>query len=290
MPHASWKGFLRLSLVSVPVQAFNAETPDRAAVSFNQLHDKCKSRIKYVKTCPVHGEVANNEIVKGYEYTKGEYVIVEDEELDTLRGKPDPAVEIDTFVKPGSIDPKYFDGSTYYLMPDGPLAKKPYAVLLEVLAAKGLWGIATANIAKRNRIGVLRTLDGALSLETLHYHGELRGPAEIWENLELPKVEREEVRLASTLIDASTTKAVDLRKYHDDYNEKVRALLEAKVEGREIVAPPQPAERAPVINLMDALKKSIASTQRLATARRVAQASLSRAARPRKAGKRKSAG
>jgi DNA end-binding protein Ku len=274
----------------VPVQAFNAETSERGAVSFNQLHDKCKSRIKYVKTCPVHGEITNSEIVKGFEHAKGEYVIVDDDELETLRGKADQAVDIDAFVKAGAIDPKHFDGTTYYLMPDGPLAKKPYAVLLEVLTNKGVWGLARANISKRDRIGILRALDGVLSFETLHYLAELRKPAEIWDNLDLPKVDREEARLAGMLVDASTTKSVDLKKYRDDYNEKLRALLEAKVEGREIVAPPEAAEPAPAINFMDALKKSIAREGKAATARRVAQASLSRATRPRKAGRRKSAG
>src|ERR1700746_2384892 len=89
MPHASWKGFLRLSLVSVPVQAFNAANASKGDVSFNQLHETCKSRIKYQKTCPIHGEVQNNEIVKGYEYAKGQYVIVDEDELDALRGQND---------------------------------------------------------------------------------------------------------------------------------------------------------------------------------------------------------
>ncbi len=174
MAHASWKGFLQLSLVTVPVQAYNAAAPGKGDVSFNQLHDKCKSRIKYVKTCPVHGEIRNDEIVKGYEFAKGEYVIVDEEELAQLRGKKDPAVKIDTFIKPGTIEPEYFDGRCYYLVPDGPLALKPYAVLFDVLRAKNLWGIALATISNREQLAVLRACDESLCLDTLHYAAELR--------------------------------------------------------------------------------------------------------------------
>src|SRR4051812_861779 len=113
MAHASWKGFLRLSLVSVPVQAFNAAAGSaKGDVSFNQLHEACHSRIKYQKTCPIHGEVSNSEIVKGYEYAKGQYVVVDEDEIEALRGHSEQAVNIDKFVKPDSIDPAYFEGTT----------------------------------------------------------------------------------------------------------------------------------------------------------------------------------
>ncbi|MGD9724112.1 MAG: Ku protein [Pirellulales bacterium] len=290
MPHASWKAILRLSLVSVPVQAYNAAGTEKGAVQFNQLHDKCKNRIKYVKTCPVHGEIPNNEIVKGFEYAKDEYVVMEDGELESLRGKDEKAVDIDAFVKPDAIDPKYFEGRTFYLMPDGPMARKPYAVLLQVLHDKKLWGLAIANFSSRDHLVVLRAADEVLCVETLHYAAELRGPAELWGRLDLPKVEREEARLASMLIDASTAKSVDLTRYRDTYNEQVRDLVEAKVEGREIVTAPEPAQ-PPVLNLMEALKKSLSSKDKVTSAKRVAADSLRRAGKaPRKAGRRKSAG
>jgi DNA end-binding protein Ku len=249
-----------------------------------------------VKTCPLHGEIPNSEIVKGYEYTKGEYVLVDEDEIDALRGESDHAVEIDTFVPPTSIDPKYFGGKTYYLMPDGPLAKKPYAVLLDVLAKKQLWGVARANISNREQLVILRVADGALCMDTMHYVSQLRTPGDLWEDLDLPTVGKEEAKLAAMLIDASTSKSVDLSKYHDDYNDQVRALLEAKVEGREIVTPPQAEHPAPTINLMDALKKSITRKQaagsgKVAAAKQVAAASLRRdKGRPAAARRRKSAG
>jgi DNA end-binding protein Ku len=290
MAHASWKAHLRLSLVSVPVQAFNAETAAKGDVSFNQLHEECKSRIKYVKTCPIHGEVPNNEIVKGFEYTKGEYVIVDTDELDALRGKAENAVDISAFVPPEAIDPKYFDGRTYYLMPDGPLARRPYAVLLEVLAKKKLWGFAVATIANREQLLVLRVVDNALCAESLHYAAQLRGVAELGMDMELPKVDKEEVRLATMLVDASTKKDFDVTAFKDEYNEQVRELLEAKVAGREIVAPPMIEHEAPVVNLMEALKRSV-SQSKTAAARSVARATLSRqAGKARKPARRKSAG
>jgi DNA end-binding protein Ku len=293
MAHASWKAHLRLSLVTVPVQAYNAETAAKGDVSFNQLHDECKSRIKYVKTCPIHGEVPNNEIVKGFEYTKGEYVIVDTDELDALRGKSENAVDISAFVSPDAIDPKYFDGRTYYLLPDGPLARRPYAVLVEVLAKKKkkLWGFAVATIANREQLLVLRVVDGALCAESLHYAAELRGVAELGMDMELPKVDKEEVRLASMLVDASTKKDFDVSAFKDEYNSQVRELLEAKVAGREVVAPPMVEHEAPVVNLMEALKRSISQSKTTA-ARSVAKATLSRqTGKVRKpAAKRKSAG
>ncbi len=290
MAHASWKAHLRLSLVSVPVQAFNAETAAKGDVSFNQLHEECKSRIKYIKTCPIHGEVPNNEIVKGFEYTKGEYVIVDTDELDALRGKAENAVDISAFVPPEAIDPKYFDGRTYYLLPDGPLARRPYAVLLEVLAKKKLWGFAVATIANRELLLVLRVVDNALCAESLHYAAQLRGVAELGMDMELPKVDKEEVRLATMLVDASTKKDFDVTAFKDEYNEQVRELLEAKVAGREIVAPPMIEHEAPVVNLMEALKRSV-SQSKTAAARSVARATLSRqAGKARKPARRKSAG
>ncbi len=140
-PRSSWKGYLRLSLVSVPVQAFNAAESGGGDIHLNQLHATCHNRIRYKKVCPVHGEVPNEEIVMGYEYAKGEYVIVDDAEVDKLRTEADRAINIDTFVPRDSIDPIYFNGRTYYLLPDGAMGVKPYAVLLKALNAEDRWAV-----------------------------------------------------------------------------------------------------------------------------------------------------
>ncbi|HEY2414729.1 MAG TPA: Ku protein, partial [Pirellulaceae bacterium] len=116
-PRSSWKGYLRLSLVTVPVQAFNAAASDGGEVHLHQLHASCHNRIRYKKNCPVHGEVPNDEIVMGFEHAKDQYVVVEDKEVDKLRTPADRAITIDTFIAAAAIDPAYFDGRTYYLTP-----------------------------------------------------------------------------------------------------------------------------------------------------------------------------
>ncbi len=290
MPHASWKGYLSLSLVSVPVQAFNVATSAKGEISFNQLHDKCKSRIRYVKTCPIHGDVPNNEIVKGYEYAKDQYVIVDDAELKALRAESNQSVVIDTFVKPDAIDPKYFDGRCYYLVPDGDRAAHPYAVMLEALQAKNLWGIATATISNREQLLVLRAAGDTLCADALHFAAELRSATEIGAERVLRKVAREEVKLAGMLIDASTSKRFDINRYEDNYESELREMLEAKAQGHKLVKAPKNTP-APVINLMDALRKSVAKTSKAKLADQAAKDVLSRAAKkPRKVVRRESAG
>ena len=128
MPRPSWKGFIRLSLVSVPVEGYSADAPQEQ-ISFNQLHDECHNRIRYKKVCPVHGEVENHEIVKGYKFGPDQYAIVDPDEIEKLRSEADRSINIDAFIKPSDIDPIYFAGKTYYLAPSGAAAKKPYALL-----------------------------------------------------------------------------------------------------------------------------------------------------------------
>src|SRR3954462_3977380 len=117
----SWKGFLRLSLVSVPVKAYSAAASGNGRIHLNQLHETCHSRIRYQKVCPLHGEVTSDEIVSGYEYAKGQYVVIDEDELDKLRTPAERAINIDKFVPFSTIDPLYFDGRAYYLLPDGPV-------------------------------------------------------------------------------------------------------------------------------------------------------------------------
>src|SRR6476660_8038642 len=114
---SSWKGFIRLSLVSVPVKAYTATTSGGGAISLNQIHVDCHSRIKYQKTCPIHGELSSDAIVSGYEFAKGQFVVINPDEIDKLRSESDKAVQIDAFVSPEIIDPVYFSGKNYYLVP-----------------------------------------------------------------------------------------------------------------------------------------------------------------------------
>src|SRR5947209_10118203 len=126
---SSWKGFLKLNLVTVPVKAYTATSSGGGDIHLNQLHSVCHSRIQYKKTCPIHGEIPKEEIVSGYEYTKGQYVVIDTDELNKLRTEDDKAISIATFVGPTAIDPVYYTGKTYYLVPDGPVGQRPYALL-----------------------------------------------------------------------------------------------------------------------------------------------------------------
>ncbi len=251
---------LRLSLVSVPVQAFNAqESGAEGKITLHQLHDKDKSRIRYVKVCPVHGEVPSSEIVSGYEVSKDEYVVIDPAELDEVRTPAEKAITLDSFVAPELIDPLQFDGRNYYLVPDGEAGAKPYIVLHRAMVKQGTWAVGQAVMFSREHLVLVRPHGELLQLSLLHYAGEMRDgkPFDIGE----AKITAAEVQLAETLIKASTSKKFDITKYRDSYADKLRALIAAKVEGREIVA--APAEDEPVVvNLMDALRQSVAKAQR----------------------------
>ncbi|HEY1603946.1 MAG TPA: Ku protein [Pirellulales bacterium] len=259
MARYSWKGFLRLSLVSVPVQAITTEERASGGIALHQLHDKDHSRIRYVKTCPVHGVVSNDEIVSGYEVSKDEYVVIEPAELDVLRTPAEKAITLDTFVSPETIDPVYFSGRHYYLVPDGEAGVKPYAVLHRAMASQDKWGIGQAVIFGREHLVLVRAQDELLSLNVLNYADQVRSSEGLVEGD--AHVSATELHLAETLIKASLTKKFDIAKYRDEYVHKLRTLIEAKVEGRELVTPPG-AEEPVVVNLMDALRASVAKAHR----------------------------
>ena len=283
-PRSSWKGYLRLSLVSVPVQAFTATVSGGGEIHFHQLHAECHSRIRYRKTCPVHGEISADEIVSGYEYTKGQYVIVDPDELDKVRGSTERAIDIDTFVTPDKIDPVYFSGKTHYLVPDGPVGQKPYAVLYAGLEEQGRYGVARATFSGKDQVFVLRPVDGVLSLTQLHFNSQVRKAATFQDDLVETKVSAEELRLAETLIDASSSDEFDFSRYEDRYTQRLTELIEAKVAGKEIVAPPA-EEETPVINLMDALRRSFAQAKRTAEPKAAAKPQRRVAAARRSSGK-----
>jgi DNA end-binding protein Ku len=287
---SSWKGFVRLSLVSIPVQGINAAARGDGEIHFNQLHAECHNRIKYQKVCPVHGVVPNDEIVMGYEHSKGEYVVVDSGEIDKLRTAAESAITIDTFVSPQAIDPRYFEGRTYFLVPDGPMGAKPYAVFLQALEAEKRWAVGEAVLFGREQLVALRPLDDVLTLEILHYGSQLKTPAEVAPGGSRETVSKSELALAKKLIEASTSKKFDINQYVDDYEDKLKQMIEAKIEGREIVGP-QTEEQAPVINLMDALRKSVAQVGSRSKRRGASRsAGTARPATRHRGGRRKSAG
>ncbi|HVJ67150.1 MAG TPA: Ku protein [Caulifigura sp.] len=253
--HAFWKGFLRISLVSVPVKAYSA-TRSEERISLNQLHAECKSRIQYRKTCPVHGEIRSDEIVSGYEFDKGQYVVIDTDELDKLRTEKDRAINVETFAKAGSIDDVQLSGKSYYVLPDAPMGQKPYQVIVEAMAQQRVEGIAQVVLGRREQLVVVRPKDGVLVMSTLSYAKEVKQPDEFAGDIHKETLNKQELQLASQLIGSMTEKKLDLEKFPDVYNEKLSQLIDAKVAGKELVATPE-APAPKVINLMDAIKASM---------------------------------
>jgi DNA end-binding protein Ku len=253
---ASWRGQLRFGLVSFEVQAINAEIKENAEVHFHLLHAPDRQRIHYAKICPEHGEVANKEIVEGYEIAKGQYVEFDKEELDALRTDREKALTIDAFVATDEIDPIYFDGRMYYLMPAGGGAGEPYALLEAAMERKKRWGVGQVVFSGREQLALVRPYGGVLTMAMLNYDAEIRKPSEIKGEFTQAKTESRKLKLADELVSEWQTGDFDFSQYHDRYREKIKQAIEAKRKGEEI-RPPEEEPRE-VINLMDALKQSVA--------------------------------
>jgi DNA end-binding protein Ku len=258
----SWKGFLKLSLVTVPVKAYPVSVSG-ADIHLNQLHRCCKSRIKYKKTCPLHGEVVPGDIVSGYEFAKDQYVVVDPDELEQLRTESDKAIQIDAFIRPGTLDAIYANGKSYYLVADGPVAHQGYAVLWRGMVEEKHQAIAQVVLHGKEQIVWLRPLEGLIVMTQLSYDGEITKPAALADDVCQREVVPEEMQLMRALMATCTPAKFDLAKYQDRYTQKLTQLIEAKVAGKEIVAAPATAQLQ-VINLMEALRKSVAATQQSA--------------------------
>jgi DNA end-binding protein Ku len=255
-PRTSWKGFLKLSLVSVPVKAYTANNTDEE-IRLNQLHGECHGRVRYKKVCEAHGELKSEDIVSGFEYAKDQYVVIDEEELAKVRRKSDKAVSIDGFVPPEKIDPIYLAGRTYFLLPDGAAGNRPYALLVRGMLDANVVAIAQVVIAGREQLVMLRPQDGMLVMNVLNYPKRVRAATPYRDELPDEKPSASELALANTLIAASTLAEFDLLSYRDAYVENLNKLIQLKVEGREIVQAPDP-EEPKILNLMEALKKSVA--------------------------------
>jgi DNA end-binding protein Ku len=264
MARPSWDGYLRVNLIAVPVKAFNAAATGHGKVGFHLIHANCGLRIRYQKVCPVHGEVSNDEIVSGYEVEKGKYVTVEKEERRKVRLEDDKAINIDTFVKPGAVDPIYYSGKAYYLVPDGKVAQKPYALLLEAMRENERYGIAQVILSGRGQIAVVRPAGEVLSMILLNYETQVKKPEEFESQVEHPAISAAEKKLAQTLLESSTARKFDLEQYKDEYNRKLTQLVEGKARKQKPIAlaPKRKGEGPAVINLMDALRASLRNTDK----------------------------
>ncbi|MGD9644711.1 MAG: Ku protein [Pirellulales bacterium] len=257
---SSWRGFLRLSLVSVPVKAFNAVQSGDGRIHLNQLHSTCHRRIRYQKVCPEHGEVPSDEIVTGYEYAKDKYVVVDRDDMERARTPEEKAVAIEMFVKPDLVDPLWLDGRNYYLTPDGPVGQKPYALLHSAMKQEGRYGIGQVALSGREELVLLRTEESLLMMSMLRFASQVKSPEAFVDETPQMKLRNDELKLARTLVRETASDKFDWSKYQDDYTEKLTEIIEAKVAGRDVVAAPAETE-TPVINLMDALKQSVAKAR-----------------------------
>lgn len=253
-PRASWKGLLRVDLINFPVQAFNAVSSEESEIHLHQLHDVDHRRIRHEKVCPIHGKVASGEIVLGYQYKRGKYVEIEPHELDRLRTNAEKSLNIDVFIAPEAVDPIYFDGRNYYLLPDGPEAEEPYGVLYLGMERMNRYAVGQILFSGKEQLVLLRPFHSVLLMTMLHYHDELRSPNDF--RVPRPKVSVREARLAETLVETATDRGFDLSRYEDRDKARLQELIQAKVQGRELAAPTE-EEPSPALSFIDALRRSV---------------------------------
>jgi len=252
----SWKGFLRFSLVTIPVTASNAKVPG-GKIELNWLHRKCLSRIHYQKVCPIHGEVSDDEIISGYKLDKEQYIPIEKEETEDLRTQREDSINVDVMIKQDQLDPLYLGENTYYLLPDGKAAGKPYIVFQRALEEAGCFGIAQVVLFRKQQMVLIRPIEGLLVMTTLHYESEFRLPQEVQHQLPTVKPAPKEMELAKNLIESSIEDKFDYSVYHDKYTEKLQELIDAKSKGKKLKIHKEDAK--PVsIDFAEALKKSLA--------------------------------
>src|SRR5215467_7392265 len=259
MASTVWKGHLTFGLISMPVRMFTAARGER--ISFNQLHKVCHSRLKQPLFCPVcNRQVERSEIVKGYEYEKDQYVLFNEDELDKVEPVSAHVMEILEFVKLDEMDPLYFDAS-YYLAPEDAGAKA-YTLLMDAMKDSGYGAIAKLTMHQREHIVIIRPGAKGMTLHTMFYSSEIRAAESVPANkIEVKDAER---KLALQLIE-SLAAPFEPEKYRDQYQDNVRAMISAKLKGQEVTEVAQP-RMAPVIDLMEALKKSLAEKHAPATA------------------------
>jgi len=249
----TWKGYLKISLVNIPVKVFPA-TDAAATLAFHQLHAECQTRIQQKRWCPTHDrEVPKTEIVKGFEFEKGRYVVIDEEDFEKVRVDSTRVINLEKFTDADAIDDIYLE-RPYYLAPDGPVAKEAFAVIREGM--KGKAGIGKVALYGREYLIKIQPREKGLIMYTLRHASEIRSMNAIDELADMPdEVKPDEVKLARQVM-GTFEGEVDFASYHDDYQTGLREIIDAKIEGREIVTPEVEAPPK-VVNLMEALRKSL---------------------------------
>ena len=288
-----WNGSISFGLVNIPVGLALATTPKarQSDVSFRTLHRECRTPIRQKRWCPTHErEVGADEIVKGWEVAKGEFVIVDDADLEAIQLQDDSrSIEITRFVDLDEVDPVYLD-RTYYLAPSqAPAARRPYVLLLEAMKQGGMGAVGRFVLRGAEYFCLIRPKGEALALETLFLAEDVRSQAEIEEAVSGTEVKDAELALASQVMQ-SLVGEFDPAELHSEYRRDLRKMLEAKLSGHE-VAKPEPVAETPVVDLMEALKRSVAEAQdrKKATTAAKKKPAAAKTQRPRRTPARKSA-
>jgi DNA end-binding protein Ku len=282
-PRAYWKGYLKLSLVSCPIALFPA-TSEREKIRFHQINKETGHRIKYQKVDAETGdEVEADDIIKGYQVGKGEYLEVEPEELEAVSIESQRTIDIDQFVPKSEIDQLYLD-APYYIVPDGEVGAQAFAVIREAIREEGMVAIAKVVFTTREHVIALEPRDKGMLGITLRYPYEVRKPEQYFDNIPDEKIPKDMRELAAHIVQ---TKAghFEPETFEDQYESALKELIRRKQAGKPIEAPER-REPAKVINLMDALRKSVAAEKKPPAPRRTSR----RAAHPRRAAAKRSAG
>jgi len=255
MASSVWRGHITFGLVSFPVRLFSAARSE--TISFNQLHKGDNSRIRQVTYCQAEDKpVPRSELVKGYEYEKDRYVVIDDEDIKKVAPKTAKVMEILEFVKADHVDPVYLE-SSYYVAPDEG-GEKPYALLFQAMRESNYFALAKVAMHNREHVIVLRPGAKGILSHTMYYQDEIRQVDEFRTDTSL--VKDKELEMAKMLI-TSLEAEFEPQKYHDSYRDNLRQMIEAKIEGKKIVETPE-AHVAPVIDIMEALKKSLAEKRK----------------------------
>lgn len=277
-PRSLGSGTISFGLVSIPVKLYTAASSQ--SPSFNLLHAKCGNRIRQQRLCPVCNEVVErDDLVRGYEFAKDQYVRITDEELKALEGEASKAIEISEFVPLSTVDPVYFEKS-YYLGPDKG-GEKPYRLLAEAMAQAGKVALAKFVMRGRENLVLLRSSQNGLMLHAMYFADEVKDFGEI-DKGESAKISGAETNLAMRLIDELSNDQFKPEQYDDEYRQRVLELVNSKAEGKEITIAEPVAQRAQVIDLMAALKESLGKTE----SKEKKPAVRARASEPEKAKKR----
>ena len=252
-PRASWKGYLKLSLVSCPVRLYNA-TSSSSRVSFNYLHKDTKNRVQMKYHDPELGEVDRSDLVKGYEYDKNQYVILDNEDFDKVKIESKDTIEIEQFVDADTIEDIYLD-SPYYLAPDGAIAEETFVVLREAMSKAGKVALGRVVLSSRERVVCLSPFERGMFVQTLRNPKEVRSSVAYFEEISDRAVDKGMLDLANKLIEQNYGE-FDPETFTDRYEEALLEIIKAKIAGDEPVVSAAP-ERGNVVNLMDALKASL---------------------------------